>query len=129
MEPIGIPFPPKNVRPQPLPPFDDEGMYSVTPKFLEVIKKVPDCPDRTVFKYRELCAMLSQYLLMQKDKFFDNRNIKIAHVANDPLGIAFNVTIFHRTQVITLLRNQVFAVPASSFMILRSGKVLPKYFK
>ena len=68
--------------------------------------------------------MLSEYLLMYKDKFFDNRNIKIAHVANDPLGIAFDVQIFHRTQVTTLLRKQL--MPASSFKILRSGKALPK---
>jgi hypothetical protein len=45
--------------------------------------------------------------LDNKDRFFDNRNIKIAHVETDPLGIAFNVKVFHRTQVTTLLRNQL----------------------
>ena len=37
--------------------------------------------------------------------------MKIAHVEGDPLGIAFNVRVFHRTQVSTLLRNQLIPVP------------------
>ena len=40
-------------------------------------------------------------------KFFDKRNIKVAHVENDPLGRAFGVKVFHRTQVTALLRKQL----------------------
>ena len=60
--------------------------------------------------FLQVTSYLSQYILDNKDRFFDDRNIKIAHVENDPLGIAFNVKAFHRTQVTTLLRNQLIPV-------------------
>jgi len=88
--------------------FDIEGRYWVKPLFLKVLRQVRGVnPTQVVFSYREVTSYLSQYILDNKDKFFDNRNIKIAHVEGDPLGIAFNVKVFHRTQVTTLLRNQL----------------------
>lgn len=51
--------------------------------------------------------MLSEYILSNKEKFFDPRNIKVALVENDPLGIAFKVKSFHRCQVTSLLRKQI----------------------
>ena len=127
MESIGVPFPPQNVRTPPPSTFDIEGTYFPSKNFLKVLKKVESCPDRNVFTYRELCELLSKYILARQDKFFDNRNIKMADVSNDLLGIAFGVKIFHRTQVSTLLRSQLF--PASSLILLRNGKALPKYVK
>ena len=106
--------------------FDIEAPYFVRPDFLKVLQQVPGVkPTTTVFKFREITSLLSQYILLNKDKFFDNRNIKIADVSNDILGIAFNVTIFHRSQVMTLLRQQL--LPISSFMTLRDGKIVPHY--
>jgi len=88
--------------------FDIEGRYWVKPLFLKVLRQVRGVnPTQVVFSYREVTSYLSQYILDNKDNFFDNRNIKIAHVEGDPLGIAFNVKVFHRTQVTTLLRNQL----------------------
>jgi hypothetical protein len=37
--------------------------------------------------------------LSNKSRFFDDRNIKVAIVASDDLGLAFNVSAFHRSQV------------------------------
>merc|ERR1711962_1447062 len=88
--------------------FDIEGRYWVKPLFLKVLRQVRGVnPTQVVFSYREVASYLSQYILDNKDNFFDNRNIKIAHVEGDPLGIAFDVKVFHRTQVTTLLRNQL----------------------
>jgi len=88
--------------------FDIEGRYWVKPLFLKVLRQVRGVnPTQVVFSYGEVTSYLSQYILDNKDNFFDNRNIKIAHVEGDPLGIAFNVKVFHRTQVTTLLRNQL----------------------
>ena len=42
---------------------------------------------------------LSTYILTYKEKLFDERNIKVALCAEDPLGKAFGVKAFHRTQV------------------------------
>ena len=47
----------------------------------------------------QLTKHLSSYILTNKDKFFDERNIKVAICAGDPLGDAFGVKAFHRTQV------------------------------
>jgi len=102
--------------------FDIEGRYWVKPLFLKVLRKVNGVnPTQVVFSYREVTSYLSQYILDNKDKFFDNRNIKIAHVETDPLGIAFNVKVFHRTQVTTLLRNQL--IPFSNNTINNTTKV------
>jgi len=102
--------------------FDIEGRYWVKPLFLKVLRKVNGVnPTQVVFSYREVTSYLSQYILDNKEKFFDNRNIKIAHVETDPLGIAFNVKVFHRTQVTTLLRNQL--IPFSNNTINNSTKV------
>jgi hypothetical protein len=43
--------------------------------------------------------ILSKYIMANKDKFFDLRNIRIALVENDPLGEAFGVKAFARSQV------------------------------
>ncbi len=37
--------------------------------------------------------------MVNKDRFFDLRNIRIALVENDPLGEAFGVKAFARSQV------------------------------
>ena len=80
--------------------FDINGRFYVKPHFLRVLRMVKGV-DKTqiIFSYKEVTSYLSQYILDNKDRFFDDRNIKIAHVENDPLGIAFNVKAFHRTQV------------------------------
>ena len=66
---------------------------------------------------------MSQYILDNKDRLFDDRNIKIAHVGQDILGIAFNVKAFHRTQVTTLLRNQLIPCKENN---LSNGSVKPQ---
>ena len=88
--------------------FDINGRYWVKPLLLKVFREVAGVePTQVIFSYRECTSHLSQYILDKKDSFFDNRNIKIAHVEGDLLGEAFNVKVFHRTQVSTLLRNQL----------------------
>ena len=52
---------------------------------------------KVLFTYKEVTSHLSQYILDSKDRFFDDRNIKIAHVEQDILGIAFNVFIIRDT--------------------------------
>ena len=47
---------------------------------------------------------------MKKNELFDPRNIKLALVMNDPLGEAFGVSAFHRTQVPSLVRTQLIPV-------------------
>ena len=56
-------------------------------------------PKQTIFSYEEVTLLLSKYILSRKDDIFDPRNIKLALVANDPIGDAFGVKAFHRCQV------------------------------
>ena len=109
---------------EPIPPefakllFDVGAPYLVRPEFLKVNSNT------TIFYYRDVCTLLSKYILNNKDKFFDNRNIRIADVSDDILGEAFNVNIFHRSQVTMLIRRQL--LPLESFITLRSGKTVAK---
>ena len=104
--------------------FDVNGRFYVKPHFLRVLRKVAVVDkSQILFTYKEVTSYLSQYILDNKDRFFDDRNIKIAHVEQDILGIAFNVKAFHRTQVTTLLRNQLIPCKENN---LSNGSVKPQ---
>ena len=55
----------------------------------------------------QVTLLLSSYILRNKQRFFDTRNIKLAMVKGDLLGDAFGVNAFHRCQVNNLLRGQL----------------------
>ena len=79
--------------------FDVNGRFYVKPHFLRVLRKVAVVDkSQILFTYKEVTSYLSQYILDNKDRFFDDRNIKIAHVEQDILGIAFNVFIIRDTR-------------------------------
>ena len=87
--------------------------FTVRPNMLKVLRLVPGVDNKkTVFSYEEITQLLSKYILSRKDDIFDPRNIKLAFVANDPIGIAFGVRTFHRCQINDLLRHQL--IPFSS---------------
>ena len=90
------------------PVFDTKGQFWVKPLFMQVLRLIPGIPpNKVVFSYKEVVSFLSEYILEHEEKFFDKRNIKVAHVETDPLGRAFGVKVFHRTQVTALLRKQL----------------------
>ena len=55
----------------------------------------------------QLTSHLSTYILRNKQRFFDERNIKIAIVRGSLLGYAFGVNAFHRCQLNSLLMRQL----------------------
>ena len=55
----------------------------------------------------QVTLLFSTYILNNKQRFFDTRNIKLAMVNGDILGDAFGVNAFHRCQVNNLLRGQL----------------------
>jgi len=57
--------------------------------------------------YQDISAKLSHYILARKEALFDNRNIMVAIVKNDPLGDVFKVRAFHRDQVSDFLNKNV----------------------
>jgi len=83
--------------------------------FQPVIRSVPGVdPRQTTFSYEQVTLLLSKYILARKATMFDQRNIKVALVADDPLGKAFNVKAFHRCQVTNFLRSQLVHVEDST---------------
>ena len=104
--------------------FNVEGRYWVRQPLLKVFSKVSGVnPRQVIYMYRDCTSTLSRYILDNKDKFFDIRNIKVAHVEGDLLGAAFNVKVFHRTQVTTLMRAQL--VPVEENFIFNTRTFRP----
>merc|ERR1719233_138374 len=90
---------------------DKNAKFTLKPKFLKVVQLVPGTDlKQTIFSYEEVTLLLSKYILSRKDDIWDPRNIKLALVANDPIGDAFGVKAFHRCQVNNLLRSQLIPV-------------------
>ena len=95
------------------PNFDLEAKYYVKPGLLKVLHSIEGVnPLLRVFQYRKIADLLSGYILSKRDVLFDERNIKIAMVENDPLGEAFGVKAFARCQVTSLLRAQLLPIPS-----------------
>ena len=87
---------------------DKDAEFTLKPKFLQVIRSVPGVDQtKTIFTYEDTTCLFSKYILSRKDVIFDPRNIKVALVAEDPIGEAFGVRAFHRCQVNNLLRSQL----------------------
>ena len=88
-----------------------QDLYHVKPLFMEVIRKVPGVnQSQTKFSYKEIASHLTKYIFINKDKFINLNNISIAHIKNDLLGLAFNMDYLHRTQVKTLIWNQLLPI-------------------
>ena len=85
--------------------------FTPTPDFLKVLHLAPGINrEQTTFTFSEIVCLLSSYILSKQDEFFDKRDIKIAIVKDDLLGIAFGVKAFHRNQVVSLMTKQL--IPA-----------------
>ena len=87
---------------------DKKAKFSCKPRFLAVLRTMPETDkNKLIFTYEEVTLLLSTYMLKHKNRFFDNRNIKLAMVKGDLLGEAFGVSAFHRCQVNNFLRDQL----------------------
>ena len=85
-----------------------EARYEISEPLLKVLRMVPGFnQEGSIFTFGFITETLSKYILMNKHRFFDTRNISLAIVRNDPLGEAFGLQGFHRSQVIDLLLKQL----------------------
>lgn len=73
----------------------------MTPAFRHVLNLLEGVDKKQmVFSYAELTNHLTTYIMQNKDKFFDERNIKVVMMdENEPLSKAFGVKAFHRIQM------------------------------
>ena len=90
--------------------------FTLKPNFLKVIQTVLTQETRmqTSFSYEEVTRLLSNYILSNKERLFDQRNIRLAIVQDDQLGTAFGVRAFHRCQINNLIKSQLIPVTGSS---------------
>ena len=56
---------------------------------------------------------ISNYVLSKKERFFDARNIAVAHVEDDDLGRAFGVKAFHRDQLKEFIKKHLISLTES----------------
>lgn len=104
VDPPALPPPP----PMSQAPFLPDTLFTVSPQLATLFETMPGvAPGQTIYPYKETTRLLSQYIQLHKDRLFDRRNIKVCLVENDLLGKVFGVKAFHRTQVTSLLRNQL----------------------
>ena len=103
--------------------------FRLQPKFLEVIRSVNafkniDNGDstRTVFGRGEVVRHFCSYVLENRAKLFDPRNVKVVLVGNDPLGDAFQVKVFHRCQTNRLIDRQLLCISLAHQCALMVGR-------
>lgn len=62
------------------------------------------------FTFTTAGHLLAEYVLSKRASLLDARNVSVALLAGDPLAQVFQVTAFHRSQLPTLLKTQLFEV-------------------
>ena len=83
-------------------------MYVVRPPLLRVLRTLPRFSQHcAIFTYEYISRKVVEYILLNKERFFDKRNVTLAILKDDPLGIAFNVYAFHKSQFSDLLMKQI----------------------
>lgn len=88
--------------------FDIEATYVLKPAMAKLMshvlgKRVVSLP------YREVCKLISNYIINRREHCFDLRNIKIyiGGTCGDLLGPALKTNIFARSQITRLIRQQL----------------------
>ena len=86
--------------------------FKIQPALLNVIRTL-DGVDKTKeqFTWIDITKLVTRYLLSNKNRFFDSRNIRIALLEGDLLGIALgNIKAIHRSQILDYLKSVLIAV-------------------
>ena len=92
-----------------------DQMFQVSIPLLNILKKVPSFNKMgRIFTFKVIAEGFGDYMVMKKNSFFDQRNIKLAIVKDDELGKVFGVQSFHRCQAKDLLLNQLKPIPKKS---------------
>ena len=74
--------------------------------------------EQTVFRYGEITALLSTYILNNRHLLLDIRNVFVLKIQDDPLGEALRVNTFHRSQTHALLKTAIIPVHPTNPIII-----------
>jgi hypothetical protein len=90
---------------------NEKALFKLKPQFRAALSSLPLFPHtKTLFSYTDITKLMSNYILSNKGKYLDQRNIKVALIKGDPLSLAFDCDCFHRCQITSLLRKQLIYV-------------------
>ena len=84
--------------------------YFVKQDFLRVLSPRESClkvSDQVLFSFEEVASLFSRYILNNRENIFDKRNLKVAIIKNDPLGVVLGIDYFHRCQASSIIRSQL----------------------
>ena len=74
--------------------------------------------EQTVFRYGEITALLSTYILNNRHLLIDIRNISVLMIQDDPLGEALRVNTLHRSQINALLKTAIIPVHPTNPIVI-----------
>ena len=106
----------------------DKTLFELKPKFLEVIKIVSR-NSRKYFTITEVTRLLAKYIYHRYDKIIDLRNPTVALVSEDPLGEAFELQAFHRSQLRSLILRHMSSVTTRRNPQRQSRRKMPYTYK
>ena len=106
----------------------DKTLFELKPKFLEVIKIVSR-NSRKYFTIMEVTRLLAKYIYHRYDKIIDLRNPTVALVSEDPLGEAFELQAFHRSQLRSLILRHMSSVTTRRNPQRQSRRKMPYTYK
>ena len=74
--------------------------FKIQPTFHKLLRTVAGSDqNEIIFTYKQIIALVSKYILSQKNHIFDYRNIHVAIITNHPLQPIFKIKAFHRSQI------------------------------
>ena len=90
-------------------PTTNAGRFVMSTALRQTFMTVPTISmPSSIVTFQQTCGLLSEYVLYNRFRLFDWRNVVIAMVHDDPLGSVFEVNSFHRDQAAYFLRKQLF---------------------
>ena len=108
--------------------FHDKTLFELESKFLEVIQSVSR-KSRKYFTITEVTRLLVKYIYHRQDKIIDLRSPTVALVSEDPLGEAFGLQAFHRTQLRSLMLRHMSSTTTRRNPQRRSRRKMPYTYK
>lgn len=82
--------------------------FTISQNLRDVFELLPHFnKQQIVFTMRDVCNLISTYIMSNHIRLIDKQNKSIAYVKNDPLGKAFKVNVFHRCQLKSMIRQQL----------------------
>ena len=107
-------------------PTTNAGRFVMSAALRQAFMNVPIINlSSSIVTFDQACGFLSEYVLYNRSRLIDRRNIVIALVHDDPLGSVFGVNSFHRDQATYFLRKQLHPLRTQICYITKVPPIIP----